>query len=332
MKARKSSSGCRLTQMPTVSHWTQSGLMGYKGKRQKSPALPWMRLPRIPPFGPRPGTDADNPVALFLRSWPLLRTMCRLLLAALLCAAFAHPGDAPAAGGEDPGTLLLLLPADSEPPDTFRSDFTHSAEGWSPVSGAWTLRDGYYASSGPVGDTGWSSIVSDEAYATLKVCARFKRSGCEGCNNSLLVRGEPEPLSDSDSWDDYYSFALNNNGSYMVGKKVNGEFTSLTGDWLTTAYAVVGGWNTLCAIANGSSFKFVLNGNNLYTFTDANFASGKMGVAFYGKQSDDELLLDWVEWTTNPENFRQPERTLLSSRGPVPPEAEQQEPAVVPGR
>lgn len=239
------------------------------------------------------------------RASHLLFASLFLAASVLAIGAFSAPDASQAEQG-----ILLFLPAINnpdppEPPDTFRSDFTDNADGWSVVSGVWTLENGWYTSPGMGAEVGWASIESEENYSTLQVCARFRRSGCEGCSNGIFLRGDPEPMAEENRWDHYYSLVLNNKGSYRVGKRIDGDFVAIT-DWLTTSYAAIGDWNTLCFSANGSKFRSLINDNLVHTFTDYNFSSGKIGIAFYGNESDDDFELDWVEWTTNPDKFDDP--------------------------
>jgi len=74
--------------------------------------------------------------------------------------------------------------------DGFSSPFTTNAEGWVMQKGLWYLEGSNYFTT--VGVAGKASSLSHlNNYSTLTYEARMKRTGCAGCANVLIIRGNP---------------------------------------------------------------------------------------------------------------------------------------------
>jgi hypothetical protein len=80
--------------------------------------------------------------------------------------------------------------------------------------------------------------------------------------------------------ENFYWFQISSDGYYSVDLMQAGEWVSLLGWETSTAIQQgVGVVNHLRVDCNGSQFDFTVNGTHLATVTDANFASGSIGVA-----------------------------------------------------
>jgi hypothetical protein len=192
----------------------------------------------------------------------------------------------------------------------FASSFNANAKGWERVTGTWKIvQSAYYRGLGPAGEEA-SAVRAGEQYSTLDYRVRMKRLGSTGAANAVYVRGAVEPL-DSNGWGNGYYFAYANDGSFLVLKAVDGNWSDLQ-PW-TYHWAVnQGGWNTLRVVASGKTLKFYINGTLVYKGTDADLSTGLVGIAMYDGGSEQKLLVNWAKLTTTVGS------SALADEDPVP--------------
>lgn len=77
--------------------------------------------------------------------------------------------------------------------------------------------------------------------------------------------------------DNFYAFYLSNEGRYIIGKTVGGEWREVTSDY-HNAIALGGGVNLIQIEANGSNMRFFVNGTYITDMTDAEFGGGDIAI------------------------------------------------------
>ncbi|MDH5605554.1 MAG: hypothetical protein OEY93_01590 [Anaerolineae bacterium] len=176
----------------------------------------------------------------------------------------------------------------------FTDKFTLGANCWDKFSGKWFVKNGKFQTRGVASayaTTGQKGVHSNFVYT-----ARMKRRGCTTCYNFLLFRGTPAPLGSLNSWASSYMFMYSNAGKFTVYKIINSLGTILITE--TDSPAInKGGWNKLQIRANGTSFKFFINGTQVGTISDGTLPSGRVGIGMY-RNSDTtghKLLVDWAK-------------------------------------
>lgn len=179
----------------------------------------------------------------------------------------------------------------------FRSSFNTHANGWEVHKGTWGLEsEKYYATHGISGLV--SSISYKESFSTLTYTVRMKRAGCTGCANALIIRGDPE-LDAWGWWKTSYTFDYTNSGVFSVWRDKDGTYTPLK-NWTYTSAINKDDWNILKVTADGSQLKFYINGVLVWSGTDSNYASGRVGIAMYRNtvSTGDKLWVDWARLNT----------------------------------
>ena len=72
----------------------------------------------------------------------------------------------------------------------------------------------------------------------------------------------------------------------MCGRQPAGAGGSLKKGWTTSTAVSNEGWNTLKVIAQGSNFKFYVNGTLVWSGSDASFTTGKVGIGCYRNSTE----------------------------------------------
>ena len=196
----------------------------------------------------------------------------------------------------------------------FYTDFgTGQAENWQPQSGSWLVASKQYQTAGYPGALSSTSYVED--FTNFDYQARLLREGCENCANTLIIRGEPLPLTWGNYWANSYMFQYTRIGTYSVWKIVDGSYVPL--QYWTTSPAISQGssWNTMRVTANGSSLKFYMNDTLIWTGSDATLTSGQIGLAMFRDAGsvDDRLAIEWVRLSAAGSSMLQGPATELSS-------------------
>jgi Zn-dependent metalloprotease len=179
-------------------------------------------------------------------------------------------------------------------PSTFNASFTWAAPNWTIHSGVWGVDSSFLLSPG-VQDR-WASVSYGQDFSDVDYRVRLMRYGADGSSNRILIRSTPDPLAGDHNLYSYYSFQYARDGSFSVWKRVEGVSTPLQG-W-TTDPAVNPGdaYNTLRVVANGPDLSFYINGTLVWSGSDADLTSGRVGIGMYRGASDtgDWLYADWA--------------------------------------
>ncbi len=179
----------------------------------------------------------------------------------------------------------------------FYSPFTSNASGWVVHKGTWVLESSnFYTTVGVAGKASTISHINN--YSTLTYEVRMKRTGCLGCANVIAIRGNPS-LDTVGWWNTEYTFDYTNSGLFSVWRDSNGTYTALK-DWTTTSAIVRGGWNVLKVVADGPSLKFYINDVLVWSGSDTNYPTGRVGIGMYrsATSTGNKLLVDWAQLET----------------------------------
>ncbi len=151
---------------------------------------------------------------------------------------------------------------------------------WSQTYGLWTMNGGIYYTAG-VANSWASTAYSSPSFANLDYEVTMKRVGSNpAVSNNLIIRGVPAPLDSNHWWNKGYFFQYTNDKRFSVYKVNAGVITALKG-WTSTPYVKPNDWNTLRVVANGSAFKYYLNGYLVWSGTDTSLTSGQVGMSMY---------------------------------------------------
>ena len=177
----------------------------------------------------------------------------------------------------------------------FDFQFNGNANGWGTVAGSWFqgVKD-----ISTEGDDGlWSSIAYNTSFSTLEYQARMIRFGDANSANNLVIRGTPNPLQPNRRWNSYYSFQYTNSGLFSVFKNVGGTSTPLQAWAASPAIAQGNAWNILKVIAADSSLYFYINGRLVWSGTDVDLSTGRVGISMYRPSPGvgDLLKVDWAK-------------------------------------
>lgn len=179
----------------------------------------------------------------------------------------------------------------------YKFSLPKSLDRWRASYGSWNLNNGWYRSSGlsPYNN----SVYHIGLYPTFSYIVSMRRINDAYTSNRLIVRGTVYPLSSVKYWDDAYFFQYANvsaaepdKGSFSVFKLINGSFFTIKG-WTSTSAINQFGWNKLKVKGKGTSFKFYINNQLVWSGSDPSITTGKVGVGFYkGDSSWQPLLID----------------------------------------
>jgi len=206
-----------------------------------------------------------------------------------------------AAGGYDFNTdqaaLIGIAPSAAS---GFNSQFNGSTAGWTAVKGWWGILDGTFFYSNGKANYGASTKYSAGTFAKLDFKVRMLRSeGGDTLANRIIIRGTPLPLDNTGWWNDAYYFQYTREGSISVWKCINGVSSALL-DWTSSSAVNQGSaWNTLRVVANGTSLRFFVNGTLVWSGSDADLQSGKVGIGFYRDDIASKLKVDWAALATD---------------------------------
>jgi hypothetical protein len=173
-----------------------------------------------------------------------------------------------------------------------------NADNWDRDSGEWDVTgldgDSWYYTEG-VADKFARSSYNQDTYSNFDYQARLWRYG-ENLANSLFVRTSGKTMTNGLP-SNGYAFQYIRDGRYSVWKFDNGVETALQ-SWTTTLDAVNtdDAWNVLRVYANGSTFRFYINGTLVWKGTDNTFSSGQVGLGMYRSSIEtyNGLYVDWA--------------------------------------
>ncbi len=140
-------------------------------------------------------------------------------------------------------------------------------------AGVWSPSEDHYVMSGKQQNRGaYSYFNTNLTDFTCQVDLR-KTAG----DNDDWLYGYGLYIRGDGTWRNNYEFNIVKNGSYMIGKNINGNFTKLVG--YTSTDALDGnGWNTLKVVAQADNIKFYANNQFLTEIIDDSFSVGKIGL------------------------------------------------------
>jgi hypothetical protein len=161
---------------------------------------------------------------------------------------------------------------------------------WTPHSGTWTVGSGYYYTPGV--PFSWAASSYYEYFSNFDYQARLWRNGCETCSNQLIVRAGGSTLAGRPGT--AYTFSYTRDGYFSVWLISGGVATALQ-NWTPSSFINIGNaWNVLRVVTSGSAMYFYVNGNLVWTGSDATFSSGRVGFGFYSDGSSGEGF--WVDY------------------------------------
>lgn len=179
----------------------------------------------------------------------------------------------------------------------FNETFSGEADNWGVTSGAWFVDANYMYTTATAPTYSNSVLYMTNQYANFDLIASLRRSadGCDWCDNSLYVRGNPGTVSDHGYWQYGYQFTYANDGTYSVQKVVDGGWTVIQ-DYTYTPMIGIDGWNALRVIASDGNLYFYINGTLVWSGADPTFTAGYVGVEMYNEVVDpnDKLEVDWA--------------------------------------
>ena len=197
--------------------------------------------------------------------------------------------------------------------DGFNSQFNGAMIGWATKAGG-----DWKAGSSWMYDNGvpykWSSVSrTTQQYSDFTYSARVRQTGGNYEKNVVMVRMGTSVKALDNSWYPGYEFRWQNNGYFYI-MRYNANGTTFTIQNTTFSAAIVDGWNTVKVIADGSNFKYYINGVLLKEFTDSTFSNGYVGFGWYKTW----IIQPNTRWT-GPSWSCYPERISLAfSRGTYP--------------
>ncbi len=143
-----------------------------------------------------------------------------------------------------------------------------------------------------------STISHTNNYSALTYEARMKRTGCTECANVLIIRGNPV-IDTVGWWNTEYTFNYTNSGLFSVWRDSYGTYTALQ-DWTSTTAINQNGWNLLEVTANGSTLRFYINSQLVWSGVDSAYPTGRVGIGMYrgSTSTGDKLYVDYAQLDT----------------------------------
>ncbi|GAB4058319.1 pectinesterase family protein [Catellatospora paridis] len=207
----------------------------------------------------------------------------------------------------------LTFTATAAAANLYADDFEDgNSTGWTSSGGSWTVAtDGnrVLRQSGTSADA--RARAGSSSWRDYTVTARVKPTAFNGSNRFTAV------IARAQSNTSYYYLALRSNHTVELKKLVGGSSTTLaTGSVTVTA----GAWYTLSLSVSGTALRGTVNGATALTATDAQFATGGIGVAtFYAAASFDDVT---VSDSAAPSPSASPTSSPVPSNSPsAPPSA-----------
>lgn len=210
--------------------------------------------------------------SLFRRVGPLAAVLVAIsaVVAALLSVATAPPASAATLFGDDfeDGNL----------------------DGWTRSGGTWSVAaDGSQVARQAGTSSDARALAGDAAWANYAVQVRAKALSFNGSDRFIAV------LARAQSDTSYYYLSLRSSNTVQLRKLVNGTATTLA----SASFSVsTGTFYTLRLEVNGATLRGLVNGTQVATATDNQFAAGRAGVAtFNATASFDDLLVETLAGT-----------------------------------
>ncbi|MBB5866903.1 pectate lyase [Allocatelliglobosispora scoriae] len=180
--------------------------------------------------------------------------------------------------------IAVGLSAPASAATLFSDDFADGdSAGWSSTGGTWSVvTDGspVLRQSGTSSDA--RSRAGSASWTDYAVTARIKPTAVNGGNRFVAL------LARAQSNTNYYYLALRSNSTVELKKLVGGSSTTLAS---APAAFALGTWHTLALEVAGTSLRGTVDGVSLVTATDAQFASGQIGVATFNAAANIDNVL-----------------------------------------
>ena len=178
----------------------------------------------------------------------------------------------------------------------FRDAFNFQAPGWRGVVGRWSVKNGTLFAQGMPGR--FSSVKHVNTYDDFDYEVRMNRIGNSdgSAPNCLIIRANPNRLSEADLWLPGYYFCYTNNGKALaVAFDARGNRRELMDYTPVKEIGTGGGYRTVRVQAFDHLFYFSVNGKEIGAFKDDLSSFGQVGAGFYvepGKRGS--LALDYA--------------------------------------
>ena len=162
-------------------------------------------------------------------------------------------------------------------PDAVKTyDFSdvESTNDWTSLSGVWSLTNGAYQMTGQKKNTYCISHANESARSYTFSADVRKVQG----DSSSYAYGYGIVIRCSETADSFYEFLILEDGRYMIGRQLNGQYETLVS--YTASDALLTGlntWNNLKAVANNDEIEFYINGQIVRTVTQTKIATGMPG-------------------------------------------------------
>lgn len=184
-------------------------------------------------------------------------------------------------------------------PPGFDSQFTGGAmDQWARrAGGTWYILNGWLITQGQVGK--FTSVYQTRGqYTNFDYSININRAQSSN-PNWIMVRAGPLIIKSDLEWGPGYMFGFTNEGYFRVWlSKGDGSHVDITPGWIATSAYNINQWNTFRIRAVGSSFKYYINGTEVYSFTDSTYAKGYVGFqTTLITASEGAVYVDWAKLT-----------------------------------
>lgn len=199
----------------------------------------------------------------------------------------------------------------------FSWKFNNTNEGWKPVTtrgAAWKTSGGIASTKGK--DYEVSSVRSVGRYGDVTFSARMRQTGGDFYGNFLFLRGNSSVTDGQGFWEPSYMFTYSDDGYFAVFKqsidKAGQPSLEILANWQKSAAIRGNDWNTLKVVAVGNTFRFFINGVQVWEGMDPNPLPpvGEVGIGMFG--TADLFEVDEATLTNTPASGNVPEPGVVA--------------------
>jgi len=163
-----------------------------------------------------------------------------------------------------------------------------NAAGWTTSGGSWSVSGGIYNQTGTSSDA--RVQTGQTSWGNYSVQVRVRANAFNGSDRFVAVIGRAQGMTS------YYYLTLRSSNRIELKKLVGGSSTTLAS---ASRSVVTGTWYTVRLEMSGTSLRGFVDGTQVASATDAQFATGRAGVAtFNASGSFDDVLV--TDSTTTP--------------------------------
>jgi len=178
----------------------------------------------------------------------------------------------------------------------FNNDFSVNANKWVTWYGSWTLNTGKgRVQSDGIGSKNSSQYYQDGFY-DYEYSVRMKRKEGTLSDTSIILSGNPSPISSSGLWDDGIYFSYSNLGDWRLLSILNGSMTIIK-NWTINSAIKKFGWNELKAVVNHPYVDLWINGTYLGWYTIPTNNPGLVGFSVTDGAGPAGMLIDYARLT-----------------------------------